>query len=89
MPHNGSWSTAARLQQHDCSGFAPDSLLAGNWHRKCQYSELKTDNCFDNIDSYNQAVKALIEAKLSVMTEPDQMDDIYDRSLKKEHKYNK
>ncbi len=45
------------------------------------------DNCFDNIDSYNQAVKALLEAKLSVMTEPDQMDDIYDSSIKKEHKY--
>jgi hypothetical protein len=45
-------------------------------------------NCFDNIDSYNQAVKALIEAKLAVMTEPDQMDDIYDCSIKKEHKYN-
>lgn len=46
------------------------------------------NNCFENIDSYNQAVKALLEAKLAVMTEPDQMDDIYDRSLKKEHKYN-
>lgn len=45
-------------------------------------------NCFDNIDSYNQAVKALIEAKLAVMTEPDQMDDIYDCSIQKEHKYN-
>ena len=45
------------------------------------------DNCFDNIDSYNHAVKALLEAKLSVMTEPDQMDDIYDSSLKKEVKY--
>ena len=46
------------------------------------------NNCFENIDSYNQAVKALLEAKLSVMTEPDQMDDIYDSSLKKEQKYN-
>lgn len=45
------------------------------------------DNCFDNINSYNQSAKALLEAKLSVMTEPDQMDDIYDRSLKKEVKY--
>ena len=44
-------------------------------------------NCFDNIDSYNQAVKALIEAKLAVMTEPDQMDDIYDCSIQKEQKY--
>lgn len=44
-------------------------------------------NCFDNIDSYNQSVKALLEAKLSIMTEPDQMDDIYDSALKKEHKY--
>lgn len=45
------------------------------------------DNCFDNIDSYNQAVKSLLEAKLAVMTEPDQMDDIYDRAIKKEQKY--
>lgn len=47
------------------------------------------DNCLDNIDSYNKSVKSLLEAKLSVMTEPDQMDDIYDDSLNKEKKYNK
>ena len=44
--------------------------------------------CYDNVEPYNQAVKALIEAKLSIMTEPNQMDDIYDSSLKKEHRYN-
>ena len=47
------------------------------------------DNCLENIDSYNKSAKALLEAKLSVITEPDQMDDIYDDSLKKEKKYNK
>ena len=45
------------------------------------------DNCLGNIASYNQSVKALIEAKLAVMTEPDQMDDIYERALDKEKKY--
>ena len=44
-------------------------------------------NCLDNIDSFNKSTKALLEAKLSVITEPDQMDDIYDDSLKKEKKY--
>ena len=40
--------------------------------------------CLDNIDSYNQSVKALIEAKIALMTEPYQMDDIYGKTIEKE-----
>ena len=40
--------------------------------------------CLDNIESYNNSVKSLIEAKIALMTEPYQMDDIYDKTIEKE-----
>ena len=35
----------------------------------------------DNIESYDETVKSLVEAKVALMTEPIQMDDIYDRTI--------
>lgn len=43
--------------------------------------------CLDNIDSYNESVKSLVEAKIALMTEPYQMDDIYDKTVEKEKYY--
>lgn len=44
-------------------------------------------NCLENVESYNQSVKSLLEAKMALITEPDQMDDIYDKTIEKEKKY--
>lgn len=73
----------------DLKGEIEDGLLELALYSKYAKRLINSkQNCFDNIESYNQAVKALLEAKLSIMTEPDQMDDIYDSAIKKEQKYN-
>ena len=43
--------------------------------------------CLDNIETYNESVKSLVEAKIALMTEPYQMDDIYNQTVEKEKYY--
>ncbi len=37
-----------------------------------------------NVAQYNESVKAMCEAKMAVATEPNQMDDMYERAINKE-----
>ncbi len=47
------------------------------------------DCCLDNIETYNETVKSLVEAKIALMTEPYQMDDIYDKTFEREQQFGK
>ncbi|MBQ1373251.1 hypothetical protein IIY66_00390 [Candidatus Saccharibacteria bacterium] len=42
------------------------------------------NSVLSNVAHYNQSVKSLCEAKMAVTTEPDHMDDMYNRALARE-----
>ena len=71
------------LKEEIKEGISELSLYPG-YAQRLQYSK---KSCMDNIESYDETVKSLVEAKVALMTEPIQMDDIYDRTIQKEKIY--
>lgn len=47
------------------------------------------DGIVDQIEAYNKQMKAIYDAKIALMTEPDIMDDMYKLSMEKETKEKK
>lgn len=66
--------------------------ISGGIHDLSLYSEyvtrLKTSKSevYKNVDQYNKATRAMCEAKMSIVTNPDQMDEMYEDAKIKEIK---